>query len=186
MQRPTSVTVFGVLNIVFGALGLLSTAVSMVVLFAVDAQAGAMDPFANVNPVWNMWIKVSIVLGVVAMLVLIASGIGLLNLRPWGRTLAIGYSIYAIAAGLIGTAMQFSYVVQPMLEQFEVHGGPEAAAAMATVIGGLLGGCIGLVYPALLWYYMTRQHVVAAFSGIPPTRVDAYLVTTDTGTMEPG
>ncbi len=44
MQRPASVTVFGVLNIVFGVLGLFGLAFSVLVLFAFDIQPQPMNP----------------------------------------------------------------------------------------------------------------------------------------------
>ena len=94
MQAPTSVTVFGILNIVFGLLGLFGTAFSAVALFA----AGGNNPFlVNQPPLVMTWMQFSIVLGGVASVVLLISGVGLLRLRPWGRTMAIGYAVYAMA-----------------------------------------------------------------------------------------
>ena len=41
--------------------------------------------------------------------------------------------------------MQLFYVAEPMFEQLQARGGPEAAMAMGGLVGGLLGGCIGLI-----------------------------------------
>ena len=167
MQRPTSVTVFGVLNLVFGALGLLNTGISAISLFAINAQAEAVDPFAGAPPMFGTWMKISMILGLVAAILLIVSGVGLLSLRPWGRSLAIGYSAYAIVFGVVSVVAAFFMVAQPTVEQLQAKGDPEAVGIMVGMgIGALVGGCIWLIYPALLWYFMTRPHVIAAFSGL--------------------
>ena len=38
---------------------------------------------------------------------------------------------------------------------------------MGAAIGGVMGGCFGLVYPILLLVFMTRPQVVAAFKAQP-------------------
>ncbi len=118
--------------------------------------------------------KVSLGLGGLAVIVLIASGAGLLNLRPWGRTTAIGYSVYAIVSGLLGIGITWVYVAQPTFDQLQAGADPDVMAeAIARSIGGLAGGCVGLIYPVLLWYYMTRPRVVAAFIGLPTAQMTA-------------
>jgi hypothetical protein len=49
---------------------------------------------------------------------------------------------------------------------------------IAGAIGGATGGCIGMAHPVLLWYFMTRRNVVAAFAGIaaPVEAFDAPIV----------
>ncbi len=174
MQRPASVTVFGVLNVVFGVLGLFGLAFSAVLLFAVDVQPQPMNPLPVANPVWDMWTKVNLGLGGLAVIVLIASGAGLLNLRPWGRTAAIGYSVYAIVFGLLGIGMHWFFVVQPTFDQLQGGAEPDfVAEAVAGSVGGLIGGCFGLIYPALLWFFMTRPRVVAAFGGLPTAQLES-------------
>jgi hypothetical protein len=164
MQRPTSVTVFGVLNIVFGALGLLSTLFTGAAVFLVEAQQRQMPGMEEVNPVWEAWLKIIVVVSVVAAFVLITAGFGLLGLRRWGRVLAIVYAVYAITSCVLGVVMQYVFVTQPLLEQQNNPNGREAAMMMAGV--SLVSSCAGAIYPLLLWYFMSRPHVVAAFSGL--------------------
>lgn len=165
MQRPASVTVFGVLNILFGAFGLFGTLFSGAAVFIAEAQGGLIKAGAQeMNPVWGMWLKASVVLGVVSAIVLITSGGGLLGMRRWGRILAICYSMYAIAACVLGMVAQYVFVMQPLLEQAD---NPAARQAAMFMLGtGLAGSCLSLIYPLLLWYYMSRQHVVDAFNGL--------------------
>ncbi len=159
MQRPTSVTVFGVLNIIFGSLGILCTPLSMVTLFSPGASQNPVLKIMQDNPVFRIWMITAAILGVIAAIVLLAAGIGLLRLRPWARTLSIGYGVYAIVAGLIGMVFNVIYVILPLLSQ-PGHQAPFAAGA----IGGVIGGCVGLAYPVLLIIFMTRPHIRLAFA----------------------
>jgi hypothetical protein len=164
MQRPTSVTVFGVLNIMFAALGIGGALASML-LMMVPAN-GSNNPVIQVlhnSPAYLAWMEVSIVLGLVASVSLLAAGIGLLNLWPWARILSIAYAIYAIGMIPVGMVGNLFFLVQPMLEQAHQRHGPEAAAAIGGLIGGTFGGCFGLIYPVLLLIFMLRANVVAAF-----------------------
>lgn len=162
MQRPTSVTVFGVLNLVFSVLGLVGIAFSALVLFAIPQQAAI-----AVNSVPDGWMIFSLAWGVLAAIVLFVSGIGLLLLRPWGRLAAIGYSIAAIAMSAAGLVVHWLFVVRPVFAAFNGPGETVPPEAVGAAIGGLFGGCIGPIYPVLLWYFMTRPGVAAAFGGIP-------------------
>jgi hypothetical protein len=164
MQRPTSVTVFGVLNIVFGALGLLSTAFTGAAVFLAEAQQRQMPGVEELNPVWEGWLRIIVVVSIVAAFVLITSGFGLLGLRRWGRVLAIVYAVYAITSCALGVVMQYVFVAQPLLEQQDNPNNREAAMMMVGV--SLVSSCAGLIYPLLLWYFMSRPHVVAAFNGL--------------------
>ena len=167
--RPASVTVFGILNLVFGVLGLCGTAGSVAVLFFMpqnpNVRNPVMDLMAN-SPVYRLFNQVVIGLGFVAAIVLIVAGIGLLQTKPWGRTLSIGYSVYAILSGIVGLVMSFAFLVKPLMDQANAAGGgPEQAAAIGGMFGGLFGGCIGMVYPIVLLIFMCRRNVAEALRG---------------------
>lgn len=174
MQRPTSVTVFGVLNIVFGVLGLLVVLFSGAAVFLATAQRQRLPGMEEMNPVLATWTKVSVVIGLLGTLALLISGMGLLGLKSWGRFLAMGYSVYTIVTGILGIVVQYVFVIQPVLEQ-QVPGG-RREVVIGTVIGGAVGSCIGLIYPVLLMFFMSRPHVKAAFSGVylPDKPVPGY------------
>ena len=115
------------------------------------------------SPGYAAWMKITIPLGFLAAGVSIAAGIGLLKLKSWGRTLSIGYGIYAIVAGLLGVMLSFIFVMQPLMQQASQKSGPESAALIGGAIGGTIGGCFGMIYPVLLLIFMFRPKVVAAF-----------------------
>ena len=121
------------------------------------------------NPTYAAWLKLTIPLGLVTCVVLLAAGIGLLRRKSWARKVSIGYAIYAIVFGLLGMVINFIFLLLPMLEEAQRKQGPEAAGAIGGALGGTIGGCFGLVYPILLLIFMTRPKVAAAFhSPAPP------------------
>lgn len=169
MQRPTSVTVFGIINIAFAVLGLLSFALMLTVL-----SYGEMEiDFAADSGALSAWTTVTQWLGFIANFALLASGIGLLRMRPWGRHLAIIYAGYAIIAALISTALTVS-MFGSQIPGVGGSGAEERFVMAMTIIGGLFGLGISLLHPGLLWYFMTRPNVVAAFGGFPmPTAAES-------------
>lgn len=168
MQRPVSVTVFGILNIVFGILGVLGIFATVALLALMSSGAGGnanpMIKFMRESPAYSAWIKLTIPLGVAVSGVLLASGIGLLKMKGWARKLSIGYAIYALIFGLANFVVSYWFLLRPMMEEAARKQGPEAAGAIGGAIGGSVGGCFGLIYPILLLIFMTRPKVVAAFA----------------------
>ncbi len=164
MKRPASVTTFGILNIVFAGIGMLGVAATVAML---SGRGGAANPVLTLmrdNSAYAAWTKISLPLGILSCVALMAAGIGLLWLKPWGRKLSIGYAIYAILFGILGTVINFMFLIRPMLEEAARNKqGPEAASAIGGAIGGGVGGCLGIVYPILLLIFMTRPKLVAAF-----------------------
>jgi hypothetical protein len=165
MQRPVSVTVFGVLNIVFGALGVIGVIAVIVITYILPLPT-ANNPVLEItrnSPGYALWMDVALPLGLLATGVSVAAGIGLLKLKNWGRTLSIGYAIYSIVAGVIGSMVNYIFVMQPLMEQASHKSGPEAAGLIGAAIGGTFGTCFGMIYPVLLLIFMLRPKVVAAF-----------------------
>jgi hypothetical protein len=169
MQRPTSVTVFGILNIVFAALGVLGLIASIALFFMPSDSNNPVIKIMHENAAYALWLKVCIPLGVLSCAALLAAGIGLLRLKPWARKLSIGYAIYAIVFGIVGMVVNFIFLVEPMVKEAQNQQGPEAAGAIGGAIGGSFGGCFGLIYPVLLLIFMLRPTVVSAFQSSAPS-----------------
>ena len=169
MQRPTSVTVFGILNIVFAGFGIVGIVFAAMLFTVVGSNSN--NPVVQIiqdNPGFATWMKISVVLGFIVSLALLAAGIGLLKLQPWARTISIIYGIYSLIMVPVGTVVNYIYVTRPMIEQAQGTQGPAAAGAIGGAIGGMIGGCFGLIYPVLLLIFMFRSNVVAAFRPPPP------------------
>lgn len=168
--RPTAVTVFGILNLVFAGMGLFGLCCGIIPLLTMNSiQAMPNQPpnpvleLMKENQAYFVFIVVTMVLGLVATLVLACGGYGLLKMRPWGRHLSIVYAVYTILAGIVGLIANWFWLFTPLMEQARQASGPEQAGAIGGLVGGVCGGGIGLIYPVLLLIFMTRPNVVQAF-----------------------
>jgi hypothetical protein len=168
--RPASLIVFGILNILFGALGLCGTAGSAAMFFMdLPRDPTIPNPMLDLlasNAAFRLFMQVTVALGALAALVLLVAGVGLLLTKDWGRTLSVGYAWYAIVAGVVGMLVNWVYVIQPMLGAMKEAQGPAAMAAVGGVVGGLIGGLVSLAYPIVLLVFMRRPAVRAALA--PP------------------
>ncbi len=165
MNRPASATVFGILNIIFGAIGILGLVYWAAMFFA--AKPDPNNPVMGIvagNPMLALWTKASFVLGGVASVVLLLSGIGLLQLQPWARTASIIYAVYSIVMAVVGLVVSYFFLFGPLMELAQHSRGPvEAAAAFGGAIGAIGGPFLSVIYPILLLIFMKRPNVVAAF-----------------------
>jgi len=97
VDKPTSVTVFGVLNCVFGGLGVLCTPFS---LFGVLMAERTIE----IAPAYKIVLLVSSIIGIGFAAWLLMLGIGLLKLKGWARRGSVLYSIIAIIWTIVGIA----------------------------------------------------------------------------------
>jgi len=165
MQRPAIANVFGILNIIFGGVGFLGALLNSLNLNTAAAARNPIMKSVVENPTYTQFIKISVPLGVLAGICLVVSGIGLLKVANWGRKLAIGYGIYAIAFAVMSMSVLYVVMVAPMIEKASHAEGPDKVILIFAAVGGLLGGAFSLVYPTLLIIFMTRPKTVAAFRG---------------------
>ena len=103
----THAKVLGILNIVFGGLGLLGAAVLMIVFGGVTGLVTTSgDPDAAVAASIVSVTGASIVLiMILTSLPAIFIGLGLYRLRPWSRIAGIVLSILSLLAFPVGTAL---------------------------------------------------------------------------------
>ncbi len=118
LKRPTIISVIGILNIVFGALGGFTSlccgipVLFMDKLFALFPQPpGQPSPgifFAEMNKVPGYFALqcFSIFMSFFTGCLLIVSGIGFLRMKRWGRFTGIGYSIIGILWATMGVIVQ--------------------------------------------------------------------------------
>lgn len=152
--RPTSVTVFGILNIVFGGLGLLCMPVALLPMFLpAEMQQGT-----QLGPGMKAYLGVTLVIGFFCNILLVATGIGLLNLKRWARQWSYYYAWFAIFMGVVGITITILMSMSGMQGASE----QKMAEEVGGLIGGMCGGIIGLIYPIFLIVYMRRPNVVEA------------------------
>ena len=163
--KPASIKVFGILNIVFGAMGICGILMTGAMFYAIPQNPNMPNPALDLmktNSVYQGIIICSLSLGFIFTIICILSGVGLLKYRKSGRTLALWYGWYAIIAAVIGTIVNVVFVFGPMMEQANQRGGPEAAGAIGGMIGGMVGGLAGLIYPIILLVFMNKQKLIDA------------------------
>jgi len=175
MGRPASVTIFGILSIVFGVLGVCGGAFGIVMMF-LPSQFMDMPGMSN-NPAlsmmygsgwWSIWLRSVGIFHIFLSIGLLASGIGLLMLRPWARVYSIVYAIIDTVLVLVNSVVNLFWLGPYMSQQMHNMMGQNPAAANIGMMFGLFSSVMGLVFglafPLLLLYFMTRPNVKQAFA----------------------
>lgn len=163
MARPTSVSVFGVLNIVFGVSSFCCLPFTFLTLLP---QPGSNNPVAYIiehSLFLKIWTIGSVILGLLASIVLIIAGVGLMMMKDWGRKVSIGYGIYAILMCITAALVNVIFLIPPLLKEAGGAGSETMAGVIGGAVGGTVGVCASIIYPVLLIVFMTRPGVVEAF-----------------------
>ena len=150
--RPTALTVFGVINIVFGSLGLLSLPCSLVATFL---PSKTMDPEAIVI-VFNV---IAHIVGFIVSIILLVSGIGLLKCKDSARRWAFGYGVFSVIWSIVGTIANIANMVLLGSGAYRMED-----EAVAFAMGCSCVSLVFLVYPVLLIIFMQKQYIKDACS----------------------
>lgn len=165
-KRPTAVTVFGMLNLMIGVSGVCCYGLASVLMFiALNPQRwrdNSVLPLMEEYTLYRTINQAGMLLGLVSSVVLIAAGIGLLRLRPYGRTLSIGYGIYAIVINVLLTIFGFMFVFPALFEKANASGGWSSGAGDG-LIGNIIGIGMRLTFAGILLYFMFRPYIAEAF-----------------------
>jgi hypothetical protein len=165
--RPGSVTAIAIIGIVFGAIGLLCKPAALGMLFV--PQPGP-NPALDMQKDMMGWTVGSTAVGVAASLLLLASSIGALSLKPWARKGLLAYAALAVLMNVVNLVVSLIWIV-PKMQEIQQQQGAGAPAGMAAImqtagtVGAVVGFLITMIFPALVYYYMTRPQIVALFEG---------------------
>lgn len=151
--RPTSLTVFGVLNIVFALLSMLCLPFS---ILSASTGGGALGELLGRG--FRTWALFSHTVQFVTSAMLLVLGVGLLRCRDWARKGTVVYGWFAIIYGLVSTIV----VVVFLLNRLPEATAAETPALIGGLVGGVFGGLGGLVYPVLQIIFMQRPIARAA------------------------
>lgn len=188
-RRPTSVLVVAILQIVFGSLGVLCGACAPLGLIqqqnaAQDFRSGpknglserqreAFARFAEKSNANLPFTAGAMALSLLGAILMLSGGIGLLNMKPWGRPVTMAWGGLAIVYHL-GSFGYLAGVTYPQMNEFmtEFKGGGNSPVADAMLIGmqagmitGIAVGVLSIFYAAFILFLINRPEVVAAFSG---------------------
>jgi hypothetical protein len=196
--RPSSVLVVAILQIVFGALALLLNVCgggfqlaggNKVFMPQGNPQAAQQQQFQDDlenmlkerAPYYQATQYGGLVLGLAAAAVMIASGIGLLKMRRWGRWLAIGYACYSIASTILYMVYALT-VTLPIMREFVAQERlkpnlPPAQAMALNMMDTMATAAafvplVFLAYPVVLLIVLFLPQVRAAFREEPAERAE--------------
>ena len=152
--KPASIKVFGILNIVFGAMGLICGGAG--VLFFVLATQSSEFAFELNHAMSAQYAEGSITFlqfsscfGVIMSLILIVCGVGLLREKNWGRTGSLGYAAFQTLYSLASAGVSMTMVKSDELFIFSAG-------------GAMCGVLFALIYPICILFFLTRPSVVEA------------------------
>jgi hypothetical protein len=182
--RPTSVTVMGILNIVFGSLSLLGSLCNgiSIILNTAGVRMGGRGPEGDIggHDLWKaMAAEVpgfvafeygSLLLTLALGLLLLLTGIGLLNMRSWARTGAVLYApvkiVFEVGA-LIYTMVLVNPVQARWMEAEMARGGVQGGGnimAAAVAVVAIVSAAVAIGYAIILLIVMLRPTVREAFA----------------------
>jgi hypothetical protein len=161
--RPASLTVFGILNIIFGVIGLAGSLMSYQLYFTpLDSQTGIMADLLRHDPFYASCMRIIIVPATVFVSAQLISGIGLLKAREGARRLAIFCGIYGILSGIVVGYLTINHVLPYTIETVVKTVKDPAVAEMTramTKVSGIFGLVAGLIYPVLTLIFLAKKRV---------------------------
>ena len=190
-RRSSAPKVLGILNLIGGFLGLLSSLVTLVQLLAVPrtaappgtanpADPAAIDAFmtANVSG-YHAFQYGSVAISLILDVLLIVSGFGLLYYRRWARWLAILYAVLSLLAKLATVLYQVLVFVPAMSAFYDTVLAGTPMAPTAGFLKGILYGTVVFslvfaVYPIVVLSLLLSKSGKAAFEETPRDDEDDY------------
>lgn len=178
-ERPVIISVFGILNLSFGVLGILGALGGLAVILAQRQGQGA-NPIveaARRYPEYGLQLRLLQITGLVLACALIAAGIGLLQLKLWGRALSIACALLKIAFAVIASYVNAVYLLPLVQDVLLQHPAGEALSPdeIGVIVGasaGVLGSGGGVIYPLLLLIFMLLPRVKFALQPHAPCSLD--------------
>lgn len=186
-KRPTVVVVFAILQLSLGGIGFLcfgcmgGLQLAGVEKFAeqMPQPGGRPNPGVEIEKFFRQKIPyyeatkiLQPILGLVAALAMIVSGLGLLQMKRWGRWLAIGDACFIIALTL--AIVLFGLLVRaPLMKEFAAEKSkdpnlqPQEKMALSIIESsatvGSLFNVVFLIYPVIVLVFMLLPSVSKAF-----------------------
>jgi hypothetical protein len=157
--------VLSVLGIIFGSIGVVCTPLALVPLLMAEQLDAAEWQAVKQNQALYAYTVISALAGLLLALVLLCGSIGGLLLKPWARSLLLGYAGVALVVGITTLVANLIWVVPAQLAMST--GAADPMVQRAGHIGGMVGSVLGFLFAAVLpcciLYFYTRPHVIAAF-----------------------
>tara|TARA_B110000438_G_scaffold270630_1_gene287901 strand:+ start:200 stop:805 length:606 start_codon:yes stop_codon:yes gene_type:complete len=167
-EKPKAIKVFGILNVIFGGLGLLGTCIGLGAILAItsglipvpDGQANPAFVLQQENAFLYFYNIISATFALIFTIVLLVSGIGLLQHKKWGRTTGLAWAAYCVLSTIVVSVVTWTHIYPYQLETMD-----EAAAAvpnmetilLVSMIFGNVLSVAYLIYPSLFVIFGSKQ-----------------------------
>jgi hypothetical protein len=170
-EKPKAIKVFGILNVIFGGLGLLGTCIGLGAILAItsglipvpDGQSNPAFVTQDEDAFLYFYNIISAATALIFTIVLLASGIGLLRYKKWGRNTGLAWAAYNVLATIIATVVTWTHIYPHQLKMLATN---EAMADVPNMEAVLLGSMIfGNVLSVA---YLIYPGLFALFSSKPP------------------
>jgi len=149
-KRAVWPTVIGTISCVLAGLGLIcGPGAKLVNSYNPQTQ----EVYRHLPEWFRSFETLSMLIGVVFAVLLLAAGVTLLKRRPAGRTLHLAYGALALVVGVVNIGVVFSAISKASAEM--------PAPMRAGMIGGAFGGAVGLAYPVFLLVWFLRAAIAA-------------------------
>lgn len=197
--KPATIVIIGVLQLVFGGLGILGDALNGVGLSmqgkglfqfgtmpqGTGAQAEKQRKIQEMverstkelNPPKTFAVPMLIV-DVLVSGIMIAGGIGLLRLQSWGRILCLLYAVLSILSKIVALVYSILVIMPKMpalAQEFNDLGQDGQIMRGALQIGlyfGIVWIVVTMLYPAIVFICMFRRPVIEALNQQEPSLVE--------------
>jgi hypothetical protein len=168
--RPSAVTAIAIIGLVIGGLGLLFMPLNIMSAVTAGRPAGPAGPAMWANPAFRTHMLVALPISAVACVLYIVAGVGMLQLRPWARKLAVGLVIFAMLfslANVLMTLPQTGAAVEAAMQSMPTPpSGPMPNMSFIKPLIYVIAGftiLIGLAVKVTFLILLTRRYVVEAF-----------------------
>jgi hypothetical protein len=162
LVKPKAIKVFGVLNVIFGGLGLLGTCIGLGAILAFtsglipipDGQSNPAFVTQDENAFLYFYNIISAAVALLFAIVLLVSGIGLLKHKKWGRTTGLAWAAYSVIATIVVSVITWTHIYPYQLEMLDTNEATKGLPNMeAILLGSMIFGnvlSVGyLIYPGL-------------------------------------
>jgi hypothetical protein len=173
-KRPGSFTVFAVLCMVFGGLGLLCDAIGLAGQAATQAltnmqpkgkpgqidQAQLQKELQEKLPAYQAYQWGNLTLSFVMHVLLLVTGIGLWKMQAWSRFACIAYGLLTILIQL-GVLLYTLVFVTPVMDDilnrmFKEQNTPITVPGWALNLGAIAGALLGMTFAVILLIFALR------------------------------
>ncbi len=156
----TGLKVLGIVQIVFGVIGLIGAPISLAIAMF---NAASKDPLQRKlhEALWEgpagAWSYTQAALGLVFAGLLLAGGVGVVRGKLWGRTASLVYAVGTLVSLAITQAVMIVAVYPMLLDEMSSSSPVTRGGAMGGLIGGVGAALFGAILPLVVLVALARR-----------------------------